>query len=231
MDAAGRPRVVAGMQGREPMTPAPEGVNGKDLAVLVGHGHQALPDGSGPEDEAAACAAAALLTALGVTLDGEHRRGTPARLARALREMLTPPQFDPTTFGNADGYDELVVVEAVPFFSLCEHHVLPFAGTATVAYVPGARIIGLSKLAWSVQLFARRLQVQERMTTQIADWLVENLEPRGVGVRLRAEHMCMSLRGARAAGAVTTTSARRGVIADEPARRDEWLRVLSAVPG
>lgn len=144
--------------------------------------------------------------------------------------MLTPPRFNPTTFDNADGYDELVVVEAVPFFSLCEHHVLPFVGTATIAYLPRSRIVGLSKLAWVVQLFARRLQVQERMTGQIADWLVEHLDPAGAGVRLRAEHLCMSLRGARAAGAATTTSARRGVFADDPARRDEWLRLLTALP-
>ncbi|MDQ7904699.1 GTP cyclohydrolase I [Phytohabitans sp. ZYX-F-186] len=179
----------------------------------------------------AAAAAEALLVALGVSLEGEHRRGTPLRLVRALREMLTPPRFDPTCFDNAEGYDELVAVEAVPFFSLCEHHVLPFVGTATVAYVPGQRIVGLSKLAWVVQSFARGLQVQERMTAQIADWLMEQLEPRGVGVRLRAEHLCMSLRGARATGAITSTSACRGVIAQESVRREEWLRLLSHMPG
>lgn len=213
------------------MTQAIDGIDGNGLAALVRTGYQSFPVEPGFGDEAGADAAAALLAALGVPLEGEHRRDTPARLARALREMLTPPRFDPTSFSNAEGYDELVVVEAVPFFSLCEHHVLPFTGTATVAYVPDARIAGLSKIAWSVQLFARRLQVQERMTAQIADWLMENLEPRGAGVRLRAEHLCMSLRGARAAGAVTTTTARRGVIADDPARRDEWLRALSGTRG
>jgi GTP cyclohydrolase I len=180
-------------------------------------------------DDAAAGAAKALLEALGVPLDGEHRRETPARLARALREMLTPPSFEATTFDNAEGYDELVVVEAVPFFSLCEHHVLPFVGTAAIAYLPSTRIVGLSKLAWVVQLHARRLQVQERMTGEIADWLVEQLDPLGVGVRLRAEHLCMSLRGARAAGSVTTTTARRGVLADDPFRQTEWLRLLSGL--
>ncbi len=219
----------AAAAGREPVNGAGEVVTGRAHAIQVGHDCRVLPNGRRLDDDAAH-AAAALLAALGVPLEGEDRQGTPARLARALREMLTPPQFDVTTFDNAEGYDELVVVEAVPFFSLCEHHVLPFSGTATVAYVPGTHIIGLSKLAWSVQLFARRLQIQERMTAQIADWLVDNLEPRGVGVRLRAEHLCMSLRGARAAGAITTTSARRGVIADDPARRDEWLRLMSAVP-
>lgn len=180
------------------------------------------------EDTLAAKAAAQMFAALGVDLDREHRLATPQRFIRALREMLTPPRFDPTTFENADGYDEFVVVEAVPFFSLCEHHVLPFVGTATIAYLPDARIVGLSKMAWVVQLFARQLQVQERMTGQIADWIGEHLQPRGVGVQLRAEHLCMSLRGARATGAVTTTTARRGALLDDPERRDEWLRFLAA---
>lgn len=148
------------------------------------------PRPASPDDERAAGAAAELLTALGVCLDGEHRRDTPARLARALREMLTAPAFDPTSFDNADGYDQLVVVDAVPFFSLCEHHVLPFVGTATIAYLPGERLVGLSKLAWVVQLFARRLQVQERMTGEIADWLDTHLAPRGpcLGSRLGGGH-------------------------------------------
>jgi GTP cyclohydrolase IA len=206
-----------------------DGAVASTLAVLPVAGNIGARQESWDEDRAAA-AAEALLVALGVSLEGEHRRDTPMRLARALREMLTPPRFDPTLFDNAEGYDELVAVQAVPFFSLCEHHVLPFVGTATIAYVPGQRIVGLSKLAWVVQLFARRLQVQERMTAQIADWLVEQLQPRGVGVRLRAEHLCMSLRGARAIGAITSTSACRGVIAEEPGRRDEWLRLLSCQP-
>jgi GTP cyclohydrolase I len=180
------------------------------------------------QDASAVAAATQMFAALGVDLDREHRLATPQRYIRAMREMLTPPRFDPTSFENADGYDEFVVVEAVPFFSLCEHHVLPFVGTATIAYLPNARIVGLSKMAWVVQLFARQLQVQERMTGQIADWIGEHLQPRGVGVRLRAEHLCMSLRGARAAGAVTTTTARRGALVDDPERRDEWLRFLAA---
>lgn len=201
--------------------------NGASVAMALGQSQQALPTDLGTDKDAAETAAAALLTALGIALDNEHLRATPARLARALREMLTPPRFAPTSFDNAEGYDQLVVVEAVPFSSLCEHHVLPFSGTATLAYLPGPRIVGLSKLAWVVQMFARRLQVQERMTAQIADWLVEHLEPRGVGVQLRAEHLCMSLRGARAAGAITTTSARRGALLDDPDRRQEWLHLVS----
>jgi GTP cyclohydrolase I len=203
--------------------------NGNIVNVGVSTARLPQPRTVAPEDESAAEAAAGLLAALGISLDDEHRRDTPARLARALREMLTPPAFDPTSFDNADGYAELIVVEAMPFFSLCEHHVLPFVGTATVAYLPGDRLVGLSKLAWVVQLYARRLQVQERMTGEIADWLDTELAPRGVGVRLRAEHLCMSLRGARASGAVTTTTARRGVIANDPARRDEWLQLLAGL--
>ena len=194
-----------------------------------------VPQGNGcgvptaTDDDKAAAAAADLLSALGVALDSEHREGTPARMARALREMLTPPSFDPTSFDNVQSYDELVVVDRIPFFSLCEHHVLPFIGDATIAYVPDQRIAGLSKLAWVVQLYARQLQTQEAMTQQIADWLVEHVQPRGVGVRLRAEHLCMGLRGARATGAVTSTSASRGVLIDDPARREEWQRHL-AIP-
>lgn len=184
---------------------------------------------SSPVDlEGATAAAAQLLFALGLDIDSEHRRDTPARMARALGEMLKPPSFEPTSFDNAGGYDELVVVDRIPFFSLCEHHVLPFIGDATIAYAPKNRIVGLSKLAWVVQLYARQLQTQEAMTQQIADWLVEKLEPKGVGVRLRAEHLCMSLRGARAIGAVTSTSTSRGVLSDDPARREEWQRRLSS---
>lgn len=179
------------------------------------------------DEEKAVAAAAALLSALGVALDSDHRRGTPARMARALCEMLTPPSFEPTSFDNVQDYDELVVVERIPFFSLCEHHVLPFIGDATIAYLPGQRIVGLSKLAWVVQLHARRLQTQEAMTQQIADWLVDQVKPQGVGVRLRAEHLCMGLRGVRAAGAVTSTSACRGVLVDDPERRREWQHRLA----
>lgn len=204
-----------------------DGIHRNSVRALV----EPVPARDAPvfdEDEAVR-AATALLRSLGVALDGEHRRGTPRRMVLALHEMLTAPSFEPTSFENAEGYDEFVTMRAIPFFSLCEHHVLPFIGTATIAYIPGERIVGLSKLARVIQVFARRLQVQERMTTQIADWLVERLEPRGVGVHLRAEHLCMSLRGARAAGAVTTTTARRGVVAHNQVRGREWDRLVSTL--
>jgi GTP cyclohydrolase I len=144
-------------------------------------------------------------------------------MAAALAELLTPEPFEATTFPNDGGYDEMVVARAIPFHSLCEHHLLPFHGVAHVGYLPGERIIGLSKLGRVVDLFARRLQVQERMTVQIADWLADHLAPKGIGVVLEAEHMCMSLRGVRKPGARTVTSALRGLVRDDPRTRQELL--------
>ena len=167
-------------------------------------------------------AAAELLAALGAD-DSDHLRETPARVARAYAELLTPAPFNPTTFPNDEGYDELVLVREIPFQSLCAHHLLPFHGTAQVAYLPEARIVGLSKLGRVVDLFARELQVQERLTTQIADWLEDRLEPRGVGVIIEAEHLCMSLRGVQKPGALTVTSALRGALKDDPRTRQEFL--------
>ena len=173
--------------------------------------------------EAAAKAVRDLLVALGHDPTTEHLEKTPQRVARAFNELLTPAHFDPTCFPNDEGYDELVMVRDIPFHSLCEHHLLPFVGRAHVAYLPKDRIIGLSKLARVVEKFSRNLQVQERMTQQVADWLQEQLEPRGVGVVLEAEHMCMRLRGVRTAGTMTVTSALRGTIRDDPRTRDEFL--------
>src|SRR5438046_7081739 len=148
-------------------------------------------------------AVADLLEALGVDLTDESLQDTPRRVAAAYSELLTPLPFEATTFSNAEGYDELVVARGIPFHSLCEHHLLPFHGVAHVAYLPGDRIVGLSKLGRVVESFARRLQVQERMTVQIAAWIEENLEPRGVGVVLEAEHLCMSLRGVQKPATIT----------------------------
>src|SRR4051812_47218547 len=155
---------------------------------------------------AAEAAVKALLEALGQDTASESLRETPRRVAAAFAEMLTPRSFTPTTFENDEGYDELVVASGIPFHSLCEHHLLPFHGVAHVAYLPGDRILGLSKLARVVELFARRLQVQERLTMQVARWLEEHLAPRGVGVVIEAEHLCMSLRGVRKPGTRTVTS-------------------------
>ena len=172
---------------------------------------------------AAERAVADLLVALGQDVDDEHLADTPRRVAAAYTEMLSPRPFNLTTFPNDEGYDELVVARDIPFHSLCEHHLLPFKGVAHVGYLPGDRVVGLSKLARVVELFARRLQVQERLTKQIADCLQENLEPKGVGVVLEAEHLCMSLRGVQAHGSVTTTSALQGILRDDARSRSEFF--------
>ena len=172
---------------------------------------------------AAELAAGDLLKALGADLEEESLRETPRRIAATYAELLTPAPFNPTTFPNDGEYDELVVAREIPFHSLCEHHLLPFQGVAHVGYLPGERIIGLSKLARVVEYVARSLQVQERLTGQIARWLQDELEPRGVGVVLEAEHFCMSLRGVQKAGATTVTSALHGLVRDDPRTRQEFL--------
>jgi GTP cyclohydrolase I len=144
-------------------------------------------------------------------------------VARAYAELLTPREFSMTTFPNDEGYDELVLARDIPFTSLCEHHLLPFIGTAVVAYLPGDRILGLSKLARVVEMFARQLQVQERMTTQIAHWLDDTLNPKGVGIVLSAQHTCMTVRGVGARGATTVTSTLLGTLRDDARSRSEFL--------
>ena len=182
-----------------------------------------VPRPPGVDRPAAERAAAALLEALGADPLDEGLRETPGRIASLYAELLSPAPFDATTFPNDGGYDELVVVRQMPFHSLCEHHLLPFVGVAHVGYLPGRRIIGLSKLARVVDYFARSLQVQERLTTQVAGWLGQVLEPKGVGVVLEAEHMCMSLRGVEKAGVTTVTSALHGLVRDDPRTRQEFL--------
>jgi GTP cyclohydrolase IA len=168
-----------------------------------------------------------LLRALGTDVDSESLSETPRRMADAYVELLTPQPFRATTFANEDGYDELIVARAIPFHSLCMHHLLPLHGVAHVGYLPGERIIGLSKLGRVVELFARDLQIQERMTTQIARWLERELEPRGVGVVLEAEHLCMSLRGVQKLGAKTVTSALHGSVRDDARTRQEFLALTT----
>ncbi len=169
-------------------------------------------------------AAAELLSALGIDLESEATSETPRRMVEVYEELLrTPEGFVPTTFPNDGDYDELVVARQIPFHSLCEHHLLPFVGVASIGYLPGERIIGLSKLARVVELFARSLQVQERLTTDVARWLERELAPRGIGVVIEAEHMCMSLRGVQKPGATTVTSALLGQVRDDPSTRQEFL--------
>ena len=175
---------------------------------------------------AAERAAADLLRALGQDLDEAQVRDTPRRVAHAYAELLTPPAFVPTTFPNDEGYDELVIARDIPFSSLCEHHLLPFKGVAHLGYLPGDRILGLSKLARVVELFACRLQVQERLTKQIADWLQRELQPRAVGVVIEAEHLCMSVRGVHARESSTVTSALLGRLREDPRSRQEFFRLI-----
>jgi GTP cyclohydrolase IA len=177
---------------------------------------------------AAAEAAQQFLNALGVRTDMPATQETPARMARAYAELLTPRPFDLTTFPNDEGYDELVLARAIPLQSVCEHHMLPFVGVAHVGYLPGDRILGLSKLARVVEMFARRPQVQERLTKQVADWLQGHLHPAGVGVVIEAEHLCMSLRGVRATGSSTITSTLLGALREDSRSRAEFLSLTSS---
>ncbi|MEU5364041.1 GTP cyclohydrolase I FolE [Streptomyces sp. NPDC005925] len=178
---------------------------------------------------AAEHAAGQFLHALGIGTDSESLRGTPGRMARAYAELFSPRPFDLTTFPNDEDYDELVLARSIPLRSVCEHHLLPFVGTAHVGYLPGRRILGLSKLARVVEHFACRPQVQERLTKQIADWLQTQLEPKGVGVVIQAEHTCMTLRGVRATGSSTLTSTLLGVLRSDARSRSEFL-ALTGLP-
>jgi GTP cyclohydrolase I len=191
--------------------------------------HLALIEGVADIDlERAERAVTELLSALGRDPEAEHTRDTPRRVAAAYAEMLTPRPFNLTTFPNDQGYDELVLARDIPFHSLCQHHMLPFKGVAHVGYLPGDRILGLSKLARVVELFARDLQVQERLTKQVADCLQDQLTPKGVGVVMEAEHLCMSLRGVGADGSRTVTSALHGLLRSDPRSRAEFFSLTGA---
>jgi GTP cyclohydrolase IA len=183
------------------------------------------------DPEAAEDAVRALLDALGADPAAEGLADTPRRVAAAYAELLTPVPFTATTFPNDEGYDELVMARAIPFQSLCQHHLLPFHGVAHVGYLPGERILGLSKLVRVVDLFAHDLQTQERLTGQVAGWLQEQLAPRGAGVVVDAEHLCMTVRGVQAPGVRTVTSALRGRVRDDPRTRAEFLALATTMRG
>jgi len=196
---------------------APNRTQDRNRNLRVVHGRQEvnLP--------AAERAVRDLLFALGRDPSSPHLADTPRRVAESLTEMLTPREFDLTTFPNDENYDELVLARSIPVQSLCEHHMLPFTGVAHVGYLPGERILGLSKLARVVELFARDLQVQERLTVQVANWLQDHLAPKGVGVVIEAEHMCMSMRGVQARGSRTITSAVHGALREDARSRQEFF--------
>lgn len=186
-------------------------------------------DRPGIDLAAAQRAAGDFLAALGIELEAEELRETPARMARAYAELFESEPFRLTTFPNDAGYDELVLARDIPFRTVCEHHLLPFSGVAHVGYLPGERILGLSKLARLVEHFAARPQTQERLTKQIADCLATRLRPRGAGVVLEAEHTCMTLRGVRSRGSTTVTSALLGTLRADAGSRAEFF-ALAGMP-
>jgi GTP cyclohydrolase I len=170
-----------------------------------------------------------ILEAIGEDVDRDGLENTPARVARMYGEIFSGLHTDPaevlTVTFEAD-HDEMVMVRDIPFHSACEHHLVPFVGKAHVAYIPNGRIVGLSKIARVVDVFAKRPQVQERLTGQIADALMDRLEPRGALVVIEAEHLCMSMRGIKKPGSVTVTSAVRGLFRDSPATRAEAMAFI-----
>jgi GTP cyclohydrolase I len=183
------------------------------------------------DQERAEAAVRELLHAIGEDPDRDGLRETPARVARAYREMFAGLYTDPDSVLNTmfdEDHDELVLVKEIPLYSTCEHHLVSFHGVAHVGYIPGndGRVTGLSKIARLVDLYSKRPQVQERLTSQIADALVKKLNPRGVIVVVEAEHLCMAMRGVRKPGAVTTTSAVRGMFKTSPASRAEALDLI-----
>lgn len=161
--------------------------------------------------------------------DNANREGlkeTPKRYIKFLKEFLSPPEFNFTTF-DAEGTDEMIVQKQIPFYSLCEHHLAPFFGVAHVAYIPNGKIVGLSKLARCVDLYSRGFQNQERITTQIADRLMKELDARGVAVVLEAQHLCMSMRGVKKPGVPTITSKMVGLFKDDLNCRNEFLNFIA----
>lgn len=149
-------------------------------------------------------------------------KDTPRRYLKFLREFTQPSEFDLTEF-DGEGYDEMIIQKNISFFSMCEHHLAPFHGTATVAYIPAGKIVGLSKLARTVEKFACGFQNQERITKEVADYLMDKLNPLGVAVTIKAVHLCMEMRGVKKSGAQTVTSAMCGVFRENQATRNEYL--------
>ena len=195
----------------------------RDAARPAARDLRIVSEKPGVDLAAAQRAAGDFLAALGIDVGEEGLRETPARMARAYAELLEARPFRLTTFPNDEGYDELVMARDIPFRTICEHHMLPFRGVAHVGYLPGERIVGLSKLARLVDHYAARPQTQERLTKQVADCLAARLSPRGAGVVLQAEHACMTLRGVRAIGTTTITSALLGTLRVDARSRSEFF--------
>ena len=206
------------------------GLNGREaederMRAIVGSGSLATPDGAVEE------AVRGILLEIGEDPDRQGLRGTPDRVHRMYLELTAGYHVDPERLINKAvfevDYSEMVVVKDIPFYSLCEHHLLPFFGAAHVAYVPEGRVIGLSKIPRIVEMYARRLQVQERMTQQVADFLMERLQPSGVGVVLEATHLCAAMRGVRKPGTTMTTAAVLGLFRRNDKTRNEFFAHLA----
>jgi GTP cyclohydrolase I len=159
----------------------------------------------------------------------EGLRDTPRRVAEMYAEVFSGLREDPAdvlSIGFEEGHQEMVIVKDIPFYSMCEHHFLPFHGVAHVGYIPSGRVVGLSKLARAVEILARRPQLQERLSTQLAEVIMKTLEPQGVAVVIKAEHLCMTMRGIRKPGSITVTSAMRGVFQRSAATRAEFMSLI-----
>jgi len=170
-----------------------------------------------------------ILLAVGEDIDREGLKRTPQRVARMYAELLAGSREDPKEHLRSvftENYDEIVLLRDIPFYSICEHHLLPFIGSAHVAYLPKGRVLGVSKLARIVDTFARRLQAQERLTYQIADFIMDSLKPQGVAVVLEASHSCMTIRGIKKPGSIMVTSALRGIFKRDPKSRSEVLSLM-----
>jgi GTP cyclohydrolase I len=170
-----------------------------------------------------------ILAAIGEDSTREGLKDTPKRVSRMYSELLQGMRHDPSEHLGSifhEKYDEIVLLRDIPFYSVCEHHLMPFIGTAHLAYLPDGRVLGVSKLARIVDAFARRLQVQERLTDQIADFLMVNLKPKGVAVVLEASHSCMTIRGIKKPGAMMVTSSLRGIFKKDPRSRSEVLALM-----
>ena len=170
-----------------------------------------------------------ILLAVGEDIEREGLKDTPRRVASMYAELLTGMQQDPQEYVSSiftENYNEIVLLRDIPFYSICEHHLMPFIGTAHVAYLPSGVVLGVSKLARIVDCFARRLQVQERLTVQIADFIMDSLDPKGVAVVLEAAHSCMTIRGIKKPGSVMVTSALRGIFKKDPKSRSEVLSLM-----
>ena len=184
---------------------------------------------SGFDGERAEAAIRALIEAVGEDLHREGLSDSPRRIAAMYRELFDGLYHDPVevlSVGFEEGHDELVILREIPFYSMCEHHFMPFHGQAHIGYMPDGRIVGLSKIARAVEIFARRPQVQERLTSQIANCIEEVLHAQGVGVVIEAEHLCMTARGVRKPGATMVTSAMRGCFRTDANTRQEFLGLI-----